>query len=126
VNRRRGPLAGRRVLVLEDEYFIAEDLAQALDAAGATVVGPFGNMESALAALAGRPELDVGILDVNLQGRRSYAVAEALQERGVPFIFLTGYDSPAIDAAWSQTPICHKPFDPARLLRILAGRETQP
>lgn len=112
-------LAGRRVLVLEDEYFIADDLVRLLDQAGATVVGPFASVEAALTAVNEAGALDLGVLDVNVHGGRSYPVAEALRARGVPILFVTGYDSPTIDAAWADTPSCRKPFDPQLLLSIL-------
>lgn len=112
-------LAGRRVLVLEDEYLIADEMAQVLNSAGASVVGPFGSVEGALQALAREPELHLGILDVNVRGDRSYPVAEALKARGVPVVFVTGYDSPSIDAAWARTPRCAKPFNKGQLLEIL-------
>jgi DNA-binding NtrC family response regulator len=113
------PLAGRRVLVLEDEYFLADELAQLLDRAGAVVVGPFGRVADALTAIEGAGELHLGILDVNVRGDRSYPVAEALTARGVPIVFMTGYGSPAIDAAWAATPKCRKPLDTERFLQAL-------
>jgi len=117
----RATLAGRRVLVLEGEYFVADDLTRVLNMAGAIVVGPFATIEAALQALAREPGIDLGVLDLNVRGDRSYPVAEALAARGVPFVFVTGYDSPAIEARWAETPRCCKPFDPRQLLRTLAA-----
>lgn len=112
-------LAGRRVLILEDEYFVADELAEAFGRAGATVVGPFATVEAALTALEGASDLHFAILDVNLRGDRSYAVAEALKALGVPFVFLTGYDSLALDPAWADAPRFQKPLDAGRLIGLL-------
>jgi DNA-binding response OmpR family regulator len=121
-----GPLAGRRILVLEDEYFIADELARTLTRAGAAVLGPFGHVDGAMRALATGPRPDLGILDVNVHGDRSYPVAEALTASGVPIIFVTGYDSPVLDPAWADTPICHKPVDGDRLVKLLPALADQP
>lgn len=114
-----GPLEGRRILLLEDEYFLADELAEALDRAGASVVGPFGTVQGALQALEEAGDLDLGILDVNVRGERAYPVAEALKTRGVPVLFVTGYDAQSIDPDWAGTPQCIKPFDPGWLLQEL-------
>lgn len=103
------PVSGLRILIVEDEYFIASDLRRALSAAGATVVGPVGDLVSAM-RMVEQETLDIVLLDVNLAGEASYPVAEALGERGVPVLFLTGYDGWSMPERYRATPRMAKPF----------------
>ena len=73
-----GSLSGRSVLVVEDEFFQAKDLAQALANAGARLVGPFPSLKTAMEALEEEPSVDVAVLDINLRGR---AVARSMRWR---------------------------------------------
>lgn len=114
-------LRGRRVLVVEDEYMLAEDLRCELEGAGAAVLGPVPSVADALALLARGPPPDAAILDVNLGGEMVFPVAEALRERGVPFVFATGYDAWSLPPAYAQVPRCEKPFDVGRCLASLLG-----
>lgn len=113
------PIAGQRILIVEDEYFIAADLRRALDQAGATVVGPVGEVGAAL-RLVEMEALDMALLDVNLAGEASYSVAEALERRGVPMLFLTGYDAWSMPERYRAAPRMAKPFV-ADALVALAG-----
>lgn len=79
----------RRILVVEDIGLIAFDLAQTLEDAGAIVVGPAGDLETAI-QIASRETLDGALLDVDLFGQRSFPVADVLLSRGIPFVFVTG------------------------------------
>jgi CheY-like chemotaxis protein len=89
--RARAPLEGLRVLVVEDQYIIAEDLSQILTDWGCTVLGPAASVGSALEIVEAE-ELDGAILDVNLgNDELSFPVAAALQQRQIPFVFVTGY-----------------------------------
>ena len=113
-------LAGKRVLVLEDDYIVALDLADILETAGATVIGPVGNTEAAFALLKLEDERPyLAVLDVNLAGARSYSVADTLIELGVPFIFVTGYGASSIHVAYSSHPRIEKPLDDQALLVAL-------
>lgn len=118
VNVRDGALAGKRVLIVEDEYFIASDLKRALNGQNAIVVGPVGDVEAAL-DLADNGPLDAAILDVNLEGAFSYAIADRLDARGVPFLFLTGYDSWALPPDYREVPRLPKPFSTGALLGMI-------
>ncbi|MGF1627658.1 MAG: response regulator [Alphaproteobacteria bacterium] len=112
---------GKRLLVVEDEYLVATDLACALEAMGVMVVGPAGTVEDALDLVesdGGR--LDGAVLDINLRGERVYPVADALTARGVPFVFATGYDMATVPETYAQVPRCEKPVDRARLTRLLS------
>lgn len=108
----------RRVLVVEDEYVIATDLADALADLGVDVVGPVGNVAQALALIATEP-LDGAILDINLNGEYAYPAVEALIDRGIPLIFATGYDRTAIRAGYENIPRCEKPVDCRRVIDLL-------
>src|SRR3954451_21324378 len=92
-----GGLKRRRVLVVEDEYLIAADLAASLEARGIEVAGPAGSVEEALTLLqCDRGHLDGAILDINLRDERVYPVAEVLRSRGAPFDFKCCYDQPEL------------------------------
>jgi DNA-binding response OmpR family regulator len=101
-------LTGTRVLVVEDEYYIAAELKRALAEVGAMVIGPVGKLEQGLELAAG--QLDAALLDVNLHGESSFGVAELLERRGVPYMFLTGYDSWAIPPRYEGTARLTKPY----------------
>ncbi len=104
-----GSLAGKRVLIVEDEYLIAHDLKRALNALDAEVVGPVANMSAAF-ALAGDTTLDAAVLDINLCGAMSYPVADRLVQGGIPHVFVTGYDDWAMPEGYRATPRVSKPF----------------
>ena len=112
-------LTGKRILIVEDEYFIAADLKRALAEAGAIVVGPAGTLASAQALVD--DDIDLAMLDVNLDGEHSYPLANRLRERAVPFAFLTGYDRWALPPAYRDVPRLDKPFDLPQLIRQLTA-----
>lgn len=111
-------LAQRRILVVEDEYFTAHDIAHALGRLGAEVVGPAPSCEDAL-ALVTAEHLDAAVLDINVRGQTVLPVAEILAARGVPFVFATGYDRGAVPVAFRSVPHWEKPFNPDHLARAL-------
>jgi CheY-like chemotaxis protein len=114
-------LRGRRFLVVEDEYLIAVSLVLALEEDGAEVVGPAGSVRDALALVEAEDgRLDGAVLDINLHDERVYPVADALAARGVPFVFLTGYDAQGIPDAYTRVPRCGKPVSSMLLLRMLS------
>jgi CheY-like chemotaxis protein len=101
-------LAGKTILVAEDEYFLAADLKRALTDAGATVLGPVGEIAGAIALIGDRP-VDAAILDVNLSSTLSYPLADRLAADAVPYVFLTGYDGWALPEAYRSAPRLSKP-----------------
>ena len=111
-------LAGRRVLVVEAEYFLADDMAQALRKLGAEIVGPVPTLDKALALLAAEP-IDAAVLDINLKGQTVYPVADALIGRGVPFVFATGYGEAEVPPTYRDVPRWEKPFNPQDLAKVL-------
>ena len=118
-------LTGLRVLVLEDEALLSMLLEDVLGELGCVLIGPYGHTEEALAFLKDRPsEVDFGILDVNVAGHRSDAVALEFDRLDLPFVFSTGYDESALEERWRGKPCLRKPFRPADLERIL--REASP
>src|SRR5437762_820968 len=113
-----GELSGKRILIVEDEYMLASDLAGFLEERGAAIVGPVGSVSEAL-ALAKRESIDVAVLDVNLREERVYPVADALIEQCVPIVFATGYDELLMHRSYIGLPRCQKPIDKASLLQVL-------
>jgi CheY-like chemotaxis protein len=99
----------RRILVVEDEMLVAMLLEDMIAALGHAVVGPFARIDEAMEA-ARHAAVDAAILDVNLDGRESYPVAEALAARDVPFAFATGYGSQGLRDPWRGRPTLQKPF----------------
>ncbi len=88
-------LDGLRVLVVEDNYVLAESMRWALQGLGCEVVGPVPTAEKAF-ELMGAAQIDAAILDIDLQGLSSTPIARKLGEMGLPFLFLTGYESLAL------------------------------
>jgi CheY-like chemotaxis protein len=111
-------LTGRRVLVVEDEYFIAQDLRTALEARGAGVVGPAPDAESAL-TLLGQSPVDIAVLDIHLAGAIDFTVADELDRRGIPFVFATGYEAATVPERHREVPLWRKPFESRELAASL-------
>ncbi|EQB04251.1 hypothetical protein L288_14325 [Sphingobium quisquiliarum P25] len=112
-------LEGARVLVVEDDYFLATDLQTALEAAGATVVGPFGDAsEAERALLAARP--DCAFVDVNLGHGPSFDLPRALAREDVPFAFVTGYDPGIIPDEFAGVTRFEKPMSATKVVQAMA------
>jgi CheY-like chemotaxis protein len=110
---------GARVLVVEDEAMLAMMLEDMLAELGHAVVASAGSLEQA-EALIRRGGFDLAVLDVNLAGRPSYPLAELLRERGVPFLFATGYGRGGLPEAWKEAPVLQKPFSQQQLQQLMA------
>jgi CheY-like chemotaxis protein len=114
-------LFGKRVLIVEDEYIVALDLASEVAASGAKVVGPVGGAEAALNIIS-TADLDGAILDIDLKGQPAFLVADALAARHIPFVFETGFiracEAPARHA---HVPCLQKPFAPGVVRQALEG-----
>ena len=109
------------MLVVEDEYFIAHDLAQALARFGAEVIGPVPRLLDALACVEGSRPPDLAVLDINLSNETTFTVAAALRRRGTRFVFVTGYDRDSIPDEFQDIPCWVKPVEPDQLARTLLG-----
>ncbi|MCP3918341.1 MAG: response regulator [bacterium] len=113
------PLKGLRILVVEDNYVLAESMRWALEGLGCQVVGPAPTSRKAF-DLIDAGTVDVAILDIDLQGKSSAPVAERLRAEGRPFLFLTGYESAALLPPEFHNARClSKPVDPEVLASSL-------
>ena len=114
-------VAVRRVLLVDDEYLLATVIADEFSQLGVAAVGPAGSVKQALELVEYGGRLDAAVLDINLRGDVVYPVADALRARGVPFVFVTGYEQHAIPEGYRNVVSFRKPIDPARVLRTLLG-----
>ena len=112
-------LNGRRILVVEDEYMIADAMQRGLEDEGAIVLGPAPSVRKALRLIEAEPGIDVAVLDINLGGEKVFPVADALQARGVAFLFTTGYDAADVPEAWRHVLRLEKPIEPRAVARAL-------
>ncbi len=106
--RQAPDLEGARVLVVEDEYFMADDIASALEAAGGHTIGPASSIGEANALLAGN-EVDAAILDINLDGEMAYPLISRLRADHVPCVIVTGYDEASLPESFRELPRLEKP-----------------
>jgi CheY-like chemotaxis protein len=120
-------IAGKRFLVLDDEFLIALDIQQVLEAAGAAAVACTGNAADALNAIKAAQRFDLAVLDFRLaEGTNSLDVADVLVEAKIPFVFLTGMLGDRELKQYPNAPVVEKPYDAQLLIdsivRALAGR----
>jgi DNA-binding LytR/AlgR family response regulator len=112
-------LAGLRVLIVEDEFLLAMELETLVECGGSTPVGPASSVHQALALIDGE-EPDIALLDVNLRGERATPVAAALQERGVPYVLITGYSNAQLsEPELRRAPRLDKPVSARALTRAV-------
>lgn len=111
-------LAGRRLLIVEDEAMVAMLLEDMLCGLGCVVVEVAGSVARGLASVDAS-RLDAAVLDVNLGGEKVYPVAEKLAAAGVPFIFATGYGLAGIAPAFAGVPALAKPYSAQALKTAL-------
>jgi CheY-like chemotaxis protein len=116
VNRAAEP---KNILVVEDEIMIRMLLEDMLGDLGYTIAGAVGRIEDAV-KLARTGEFDMAILDVNLNGQTVSPVAEILEERGLPFVFATGYGERGLPERFMNRPTLQKPFQQENLGKILS------
>jgi CheY-like chemotaxis protein len=98
-----------RVLIVEDETLVSMLIEDMVCDCGGHIVGPAATFERAI-ALALEADLDLAILDVNVAGLVVYPVADILRRRGIPFMFVTGYDSSIVPACYRHERVIMKPF----------------
>lgn len=109
-----------RILIVDDEILTAHAIETAVQSRGWEVVGPVDHMEIALTT-AGEEVIDAAILDLNLEGRLVWPVAAILKDRGVPFLFLTGYhESQVVHPDFEDAPTLGKPFIERELIAHIA------
>ena len=112
-------ISEKRILVVEDEYFQADDIRRSLTLAGASVVGPVPSVQGALDQL-NEETPHAAILDINLNGGKSFEVAERLDAMDVPYLFLTGYDLWSIPHHLHAAPRLTKPAREIEIVNTLA------
>lgn len=101
-------LAGVRVVVVEDDYYLAMEAKAALEVAGAQILGPFRNFDQICQALADHGA-DCAVVDINLGEGPSYAAAQYFEAMSLPFLFLTGYSAEAVPADFQHVTRMQKP-----------------
>ena len=114
-------LAGKRILLVEDEFLVSAMVVDMLNELGAEVVGPAATIAKGL-SLAEAAEIDAALLDVNVRGSRVDPVAAALNARGIPYVFGTGYRDgmPATEAPMLEKPYTRLALE-AALVRALGS-----
>jgi CheY-like chemotaxis protein len=112
-------LSNRKVLIVEDEMMIAMLIEDMLEEFGCKLVGPATSVPRAL-ELIDNESIEIAVLDLNLDGTDTYAIADALQRKNVPFIFATGYGSTGLRQEYGNRPVLQKPFQQKDLEMALA------
>jgi CheY-like chemotaxis protein len=113
-------LAGKRILIVEDERTIAENLAFEIAAQGGEVVGPVATTDAALDAIA-IAHLDGATVDIKLMDKMTFSVADVLAHRQIPFLFVTGYGPQIVPARHTNVRRLAKPVTPIIVCRALEG-----
>lgn len=110
--------SGRRIFLVEDEVMVSWALEQAIVSLDCIVVGPAARVKQALAMIE-TEVFDAAVLDINLNGEKSYPVADALIARGTPFVFSTGYNRDSTPHGYEGLPSLQKPFSIPELRDML-------
>jgi CheY-like chemotaxis protein len=113
-------LRGRRVLVVEDEFFIADDLARDFAAMGAEIVGPVGTIDQAMRLLHDELCIDGAVVDIKLGAMMAFPIADELLARNVPVVFATGYDADVLPRRFVGVPRYLKPTRSEQVAAALA------
>ena len=120
MNVANGALAGRSILIVEDEPLIALEVHAAFRAAGASIISAADSKEAL--RMIGLPDLSAAVVDINLgDGDDCSAVCKRLSERGIPFVFHTGDARADILRKWPDAPILTKLVDKQRIVEVVAG-----
>jgi DNA-binding response OmpR family regulator len=101
--------ARRRILVVEDEALVAMQLEDMLAELGHDIAASCARLDEAVAA-ARTIACDAAVLDINLSGQTSFPVAQTLKDRGVPFLFATGYGTSILPPELAGSQVLHKPY----------------
>lgn len=109
-----------RILIVEDEYYLADEARSTLVEAGIIVIGPVPTATEATAVIESDPDIHAVLLDVNLRGEMAYEIADVLCERGIPFAFVTGYDACAFPERFAGVRSLQKPVRAAELVQLSA------
>jgi CheY-like chemotaxis protein len=109
-----------RILVVEDETWVAIDLEAILTDLGCVVIGPAATIREAARLMAAHP-VDAALLDLNVNGSMSYEVADALAEARIPFLILTGHERDYLPERYRANGFLQKPYSANDLIRELAN-----
>jgi DNA-binding response OmpR family regulator len=119
VSQPNRPLAGRSVLIVEDEPLIALEVHAAFSAAGASITSAADTQEGL--RMIDAPGLSAAVVDINLGRGDCTAVCERLSRNGVPFVFYTGDARPDILLKWPNAPVLTKLVDKERMVAVVAN-----
>ena len=114
-------LAGRYVLVVEDEMMVLMNIEWVLGNLGCKDISAAATVDGALALIGATRQFDIAMLDINLGGETSYQVADTLALQNVPFIFTTGYGKRSVDVRYCDRPVLQKPYRDDELGNALAA-----
>ena len=114
------PLNGLRILIVEDDYYLATDAKAVIEEAGGKVLGPFGTADEARAALDANGA-DLAVIDINLGSGPAFDLARHLHSTRLPFLFATGYDQAVVPDDLIAVVRLEKPFRAADLIRAAAS-----
>lgn len=118
-------MTAKRVLIVEDDYLIAEGLSRAIEDDGFAVIGPVDTVAGALRVLR-REQPDAALLDVRLRQGDSLEVARALRQRGVPFAVVSGYTRESLPPEMAAAPFLAKPLGELELVEVARTLLTEP
>jgi DNA-binding response OmpR family regulator len=104
-------MEGTRILVVEDEYLLAEDLRRTLQEQGAIVVGPAPSIPAAERLLADEAAIDFAVLDINLAGTSAYPIADRLVRSRIPFAFVSGFERSTVPPRFAGIAVLEKPLN---------------
>lgn len=110
-------LSGKRILVVEDDYFLAFDVCEAIEAARGFVLGPFPDTTEATRTL--KTHVDLAVLDVSVRDGTTYSLAENLLRLGIPFVFASGQAINTKPEKWKTSSWILKPYHPKEIISWL-------
>ena len=114
-------MAGKTVLIVEDEFLVADEMARFFESCGAKVLGPVPALAAAQSLIANGGPLDGAVLDINLLGEQVFPLLDVLRQRGVRCVLSTGYDQAVVPPAYQAIPFCQKPVESVEIARALFG-----
>lgn len=112
-------LGNRQILLIEDEFYLGHDLADWIRDAGGDVIGPLCSLSAALDLVGSGAPLDGAVLDIDLRGTKVFPLADALQMRGIPFVFHTAQDPDSLPARFAHVHCCQKPMEARAVTSVL-------
>jgi CheY-like chemotaxis protein len=116
---KENPFAGGRILVVEDDLLVVAELVDTLYAMGADVVGPIANLEKAFERLERLSGFVGAVLDVSVQGKLVFPLADELTRRSIPFVFSSGYDDSVVPPEYASIRRFSKPADDREIAAAL-------